>query len=53
MLLGCRTVHGFPLFYELEALNRQRPLTLSIIRLISQTWQVPVTPLIREYDMAS
>ncbi len=36
-----------------EILNRQRPLNLSMIRLISQTWQIPVTPLIREYDMAS
>ena len=36
-----------------EILNRQRPLTLSMIRLISQAWQVPVKPLIREYDLAS
>ena len=36
-----------------EILNRQRPLTLSMIRLISQAWQVPVKPLIREYDIAS
>ncbi len=36
-----------------EVLNRQRPLTLSMIRLISQAWQVPVTPLIREYNIAS
>jgi HTH-type transcriptional regulator/antitoxin HigA len=36
-----------------EVLNRQRPLTLSMIRLISQAWQVPVKPLIREYDLAS
>jgi HTH-type transcriptional regulator/antitoxin HigA len=36
-----------------EILNRQRPLTLSMIRLISQAWQVPVEPLIREYDVAS
>jgi HTH-type transcriptional regulator/antitoxin HigA len=36
-----------------EILNRQRPLTLSMIRLINQIWQVPVGPLIREYDMAS
>ena len=32
-----------------EILNRQRPLTLSMIRLISRTWQIPVEPLIREY----
>jgi HTH-type transcriptional regulator/antitoxin HigA len=36
-----------------EILNRQRPLTLSMIRLINQIWQVPVGPLIREYDIAS
>ena len=36
-----------------EILNRQRPLTLSMIRLICQAWQVPVKPLIREYDIAS
>jgi HTH-type transcriptional regulator/antitoxin HigA len=36
-----------------EILNRQRPLTLSMIRLISRAWQVPVEPLIREYDVAS
>ena len=36
-----------------EILNRQRPLTLSMIRLISQAWQIPVEPLIREYDIAS
>jgi len=36
-----------------EVLNRQRPLTLSMIRLISQAWQVPVEPLIHEYDIAS
>ena len=36
-----------------EILNRQRLLTLSMIRLISKSWQVPVEPLIREYDIAS
>ena len=36
-----------------EILNRQRPLTLSMIRLISQAWQVPTKPLIREYRLAS
>ena len=36
-----------------EILNRQRPLTLSMIRLISQAWQIPVEPLIRKYDIAS
>ena len=35
-----------------EILNRQRPLTLSMIRLISQTWQIPITPLVREYRLA-
>jgi len=34
-----------------EILNRQRPLTLSMIRLISQSWQIPVSPLIREYRL--
>ncbi len=35
-----------------EILNRQRPLTLSMIRLICQSWQIPVSPLIREYRLA-
>jgi HTH-type transcriptional regulator/antitoxin HigA len=35
-----------------EILNRQRPLSLSMIRLISQAWQVPVEPLIREYSLS-
>ena len=34
-----------------EILNRQRPLNLTMIRLISQTWQVPVEPLLREYKL--
>ena len=36
-----------------EVLNRQRPLTLSMIRLISRAWQVPTEPLIREYRLVS
>jgi HTH-type transcriptional regulator/antitoxin HigA len=36
-----------------EVLNRQRPLTLSMIRRISMAWQVPAGPLLREYDLAS
>ena len=36
-----------------EILNRQRPLTLSMIRLISQAWQLPAEPLIREYQLAN
>jgi HTH-type transcriptional regulator/antitoxin HigA len=35
-----------------EILNRQRPLNLTMIRLISQAWQVPVEPLIREYSLS-
>jgi HTH-type transcriptional regulator/antitoxin HigA len=35
-----------------EILNRQRPLSLSMIRLISQAWQVPVEPLLREYTLS-
>jgi len=35
-----------------EILNRQRPLNLTMIRLISQAWQVPVEPLLREYSLS-
>jgi len=34
-----------------EILNRQRPLTLSMIRQISQDWHVPAGPLTREYRL--
>ena len=34
-----------------EILNRRRPLTLEQIRKISQAWQVPVDPLVRDYDL--
>ena len=36
-----------------EILNRQRPLNLSMIRLISKTWQVPAEPLLREYRLSA
>ena len=36
-----------------EILNRQRPLTLSMIRKISHAWQVPTGPLVCEYRLAS
>jgi len=35
-----------------EILNRQRPLNLSMIRLISKAWQVPAEPLLREYSLS-
>ena len=35
-----------------EILNRQRPLSLSMIRLISKTWQVPAELLLREYSLS-
>jgi HTH-type transcriptional regulator/antitoxin HigA len=35
-----------------EILNRQRPLNLTMIRLISKTWQVPAEPLLREYSLS-
>jgi len=34
-----------------EILNRQRQLNLTMIRLISKTWQVPAEPLLREYSL--
>jgi HTH-type transcriptional regulator/antitoxin HigA len=36
-----------------EILNRKRPLTLEQIRKISAAWQVPVEPLIREYELSA
>ena len=36
-----------------EILNRQRPLSLSMVRKISQEWQVPAEPLIREYGLVN
>ena len=35
-----------------EILNRQRPLNLTMIRLISKAWQVPAEPLLREYSLS-
>lgn len=35
-----------------EILNRQRPLNLTMIRLISKTWQVPAELLLREYSLS-
>jgi HTH-type transcriptional regulator/antitoxin HigA len=34
-----------------EVLSRQRPLSLSMIRRISQAWKIPTAPLIREYEL--
>lgn len=34
-----------------EILNRQRPLTLSMIRKINRAWKVPTGPLVREYKL--
>jgi antitoxin component HigA of HigAB toxin-antitoxin module len=36
-----------------EILNRKRPLTLDQIRKISAAWQVPIEPLIREYELSA
>ena len=36
-----------------EILNRKRPLTLDQIRKICAAWQVPVEPLIREYELSA
>ena len=36
-----------------EVLNRQRPLTLPMIRALSIEWNLPVDVLVREYDLAS
>ena len=34
-----------------EVLNRQRPLTLSMIRSLSAAWNLPADMLVREYDL--
>ena len=36
-----------------EVLNRQRPLTLPMIRALSNEWNLPADVLVREYDLAS
>jgi HTH-type transcriptional regulator/antitoxin HigA len=36
-----------------EVLNRQRPLTLAMVRQICGAWGVPAEPLIREYALVS
>ena len=36
-----------------EVLNRQRPLTLSMIRVLSAKWNLPTDILVREYDLAN
>ena len=35
-----------------EVLNRQRPLTLAMIRALSAEWNLPAEVLVREYDLA-
>ena len=35
-----------------EVLNRQRPLTLPMIRALSIEWNLPADVLVREYDLA-
>ncbi len=35
-----------------EVLNRQRPLTLAMIRALSTEWKLPADVLVREYDLA-
>jgi len=35
-----------------EVLNRQRPLTLAMIRALSIEWKLPADVLVREYDLA-
>ena len=34
-----------------EVLNRQRPLTLPMIRALSIEWNLPADVLVREYDL--
>ena len=34
-----------------EVLNRQRPLTLAMIRALSIEWKLPADVLVREYDL--
>ena len=36
-----------------EVLNRQRPLTLPMIRALSIGWNLPADVLVREYDLAN
>ena len=36
-----------------ELLNRQRPLTLAMIRALSAEWNLPADLLVREYDLAA
>ncbi len=36
-----------------EVLNRQRPLTLPMIRVLSIEWNLPADVLVREYDLAN
>ena len=36
-----------------EVLNRQRPLTLAMIRALSAEWNLPADLLVREYDLAT
>jgi HTH-type transcriptional regulator / antitoxin HigA len=34
-----------------EVLNRQRPLNLAMIRIISAAWRIPAEPLMQEYSL--
>ena len=36
-----------------EVLNRQRPLTLAMIRALSAEWNLPTDLLVREYELAT
>ena len=36
-----------------EVLNRRRPLTLPMIRILSAEWRLPADLLVREYDLAA
>ena len=36
-----------------EVLNRQRPLTLPMIRALSDEWNLPADILVREYDLTA
>ena len=36
-----------------EVLNRQRPLTLAMIRALSAEWNLPAEVLVREYELAT
>ena len=35
-----------------DVLNRRRPLTLQMIRVLSAEWNLPADVLVREYDLA-